>query len=505
MALATTEGGLFLYEPDGAVLEAYLADRSRLSVVQGPVGSGTSSASCHKLWMIANEQRPDVDGVRRTRWIVSRATYKELRDTTLPTWLEWFPEAVWGSLERSEPMRHTLRRPHWSGDGTTTEAQVVFLALPDAMTAKQVLASFEITGFFQNEAQFVEKGVTTLLLSRCARYPSMKNGPGATWYGGFIDMNAPEEGHWVPYMRGDVPLPRDWTDDQKAEFKRPRDWRFFVQPPGLLEKKVDGEWVYEPNPKAENQKWLKQTYLERIQGWSKRQIDQLVLNKVMLSQDGQPVYPTFNEVDHVLPKDAEALAGFPLVVGLDFGRQPAALIMQNRSQSWYALAELIGDNESAQLFAPRLKRFLAQRFPGFEFEFYGDPRGADGTQATEATAYDIFRANGMRVRPATTDNNPEMRRSTMEKVLERRRGLLVNPSCTMFKTGMAGGYHYKRIQGSGGVHSDKPAKNGYSHIVEAGENALLGGGEGWEVVHAPNVHRLRPSPVVRPKVMFRGR
>ena len=78
------------------------------------------------------------------------------------------------------------------------------------------------------------------------------------------------------------------------------------------------------------------------------------------------------------------------------------------------------------MFAPRVKRHAAQRYPGHKVEFWGDPRGADGTQATETTAYDVFLANGMRVLPATTDNNPEMRRSTVESVLERRMAFYID-------------------------------------------------------------------------------
>lgn len=104
--LRQTPRGNFIYEPDGKVLTDYFWDRSFLSVIQGPVASGTSTCSCHKVWAIACEQEPDWDGVRRTRWIITRDTYKELRDTTIKTWLEWFPESDWGPMIRSEPAYH---------------------------------------------------------------------------------------------------------------------------------------------------------------------------------------------------------------------------------------------------------------------------------------------------------------------------------------------------------------------------------------------------------------
>lgn len=480
--LPQTPRGNFVYEPDGEVLTEYFWDRGELSIIQGPIQSGTSTCSCLKIWALAEEQAPDIDRVRRSRWLVTRDTYKELRETTIKTWLEWFPENEWGTLMRSEPAVHMLKRQHSSGDGTTVECEVIFIAIPDADVAEQVCASYEITGFFRNEGQFCEKGVIDELLSRCGRYPSMRNGPGATWHGGFVDLNAPREGHWIPYMRGDLPLPQEWTEEQKAEFRKPPGWKFYVQPPGLIEKKVEGKIVYEINPKAENQNHTKKNYLQIIAGKSKEFIDRRVMNKVGLYSDGQAVYPTFSEFEHIASTDQHPIPGASIIVGLDFGRSPAAAFCQCVNGRWTVLSELIGDNESAQLFAPRVKRHLAQKYPGYRVEFWGDPRGADGTQSTETTAYDVFQSHGMRVFPATTDNNPEMRRSTVESVLERRNAFFINPSCITAKTGFAGGYHYPKIKGLPGVYAERPRKNRYSHIVEAIENALLGGGEGDAII-----------------------
>lgn len=499
--LPISESGNAVYVPDGEVLTDYFWDRGEVAIIQGPIQSGTSTCSCLRIWCLAEEQAPDYDGVRRTRWIVTRDTYKELRETTIKTWLEWFPEAYWGPMIRSEPAIHHLKRAHSSGDGTQVDCEVIFLAIPDPDVAEAVCASYEITGFFRNEGQFCEKGVIDELLSRCARYPSMKNGPGATWHGGFIDLNAPREGHWIPYMRGDMPLPPEWTDEQKAEYEKPEGWTFYLQPPGLIEKRVDGRIVYEVNPLAENQRHTKKSYLEIIKGKSKEFIDRRVMNKVGLYSDGKPVYPTFSEQDHIAPREIRYVPGIAIIVGLDFGRDPAAAFFQCINGRWVLLSELIGDNESAQLFAPRVRRHLSQ-YVGCKAEFWGDPRGADGTQSVETTAYDVFQAHGMRIFPATTDNSPEMRRSTVESVLARRNGFIINPACITAKTGFAGGYHYPKIKGMPGVFGDRPRKNRYSHIVEACENALLGGGEG-ETMIASSRPAPKVSKVVRHHVSLR--
>jgi len=503
--LLQTKRGNFVYQPDGEVLTDYFWDRCELSIIQGPIQSGTSTASCLKIWSLACEQEQDYDGVRRSRYIVTRDTYKELRETTIKTWLEWFPESEWGPMIRAEPSFHHLKRNHPSGDGSKVDCEVIFLAVPDADVAEQILASYEITGFFRNEGQFCDKAVIDELLSRCARYPSMKNGPGATWYGGFIDLNAPVEGHWIPYMRGDIPLRPELTADEKKGYEKPDTWAFHTQPPGLIEVKKDGQLAYQPNPLAENQKHTKKSYMSIIVGKGKSWIDRRVMNKVGLHVDGKAVYPTFSEQDHVSKAPLKPLDGWEIVVGLDFGREPAAAFMQDVNGQWRVLSELIGENESAALFAPRVKRHLAENYAGFRVSFSGDPRGADGNQGTETTAYDVFQAMGMRVFPATNDNNPQMRRSTVETVLERRNGLLIDPRCLVIKTGFAGGYHYPKVQAKGisGLFSERPRKNRYSHIIEAVENGLLGGGEGDAVVVSKSRERKAPSKISRHKVSLR--
>jgi hypothetical protein len=490
------------YAPDGAVLTEFFWNRDRLSVVQGPIQSGTSSACCHRIWVQACEQAPDDDGVRRTRWIITRDTHKDLRDTTIKTWLHWFPEHEWGPMLRSEPGFHHLKRAHPSGDGTRVDCEVMFVAIPDGDVAERLLASYEITGFFRNEAQFVEKKVIDELLSRCARYPSKSNGPGATWYGGFLDLNAPSEGHWIPYMRGDIPLPADWTEEQRRPFDKPESWQFFVQPPGLIEELREGRIVYRPNPKAENQRWTTQPYTELIIGKEKEWIDQRVMNRIGVYQKGKPVYPQFFASEHIAEIDASANTAASIIVGLDFGREPAAAFLQCINGNWRVLSELIGSNESASIFAPKVKRHLAQTYPGFKVEFWGDPRGADRGQTDESTAYDIFRAHGMNVLPATTDNSPEMRRSAMSSVLNRRNGFKINPACMTIKVGFAGGYHYQKVRGTG-MYKLRPEKNLYSHVCEAVENAILGGGEGDAVVEAPSRPKAAPSKIRRHKVSLR--
>ena len=53
--------------------------------------------------------------------------------------------------------------------------------------------SLEYTGAFINEARELPKAVVDGITMRVGRYPSMKDGIGATWCGVVADTNAPDE------------------------------------------------------------------------------------------------------------------------------------------------------------------------------------------------------------------------------------------------------------------------------------------------------------------------
>jgi hypothetical protein len=128
-------------------------------------------------------------------------------------------------------------------------------------------------------------------------------------------------------MRGDNPPP-DWmTEEQRQSLKRPPLWKFYLQPPGLIEK-FEGKTLvgYEPNPEAENTQYLPPNfYMEKIGGQTKSWIDANIMNRSSVQIDGKAVYPDFRRDAHVSDKPLEPVPTLPILVGLDFGRQPAAI------------------------------------------------------------------------------------------------------------------------------------------------------------------------------------
>lgn len=496
------------YAPDGDVLRAFMADsRSRVKIIQGPVGSGTSSACCIHIYQQALAQPKQADGKQRFRVYVLRETYAKLEETTVKTWLDWFPEKEFGRFYWSKPFRHEIRVG-------TLELDVIFVAMEDVKDAAAFFKSLEPSLIWINEGQFTAFQVIAEAVDRVSppRFPAVKDG-GCAWGGLILDTNAPPADHWIPIMRGDVPAP-DWmTDEQKASLKKPPGWSFYTQPAGLLEVFENGVLSgYQANPAAENLRNLPGNfYMEKIGGKTKAWIDANIMNRSSVQIDGKPVYPDFRRDVHVSSKPLAPIEGLPIIVGMDFGRSPAALVKQNLRGRWFVLREIVAVDMGANKFAPIVKAELAQRYPGFAFQFWGDPSGGFKGQADDTTPFDIFASHGMRVRPAPGQNKDSLRKEAMEAVLTRqvegRPALLVDPSCITFITGMAGGYHRRRLRVSGERYSDEPDKNQYSHICEAGEYGVLGGGEGRGVVlrgstppkpvqtqrvYNPTVQRTRP-------------
>jgi len=398
--------------------------------------------------------------VRRTRFAVVRNTYRELKDTTLRTWLSWFPEEAFGTFGHTD-MAHRIALEH--ADGTRVQAEVLFRALDRPQDARKLL-SLELTGAWVNEAREMPLALVEALGDRVERFPAGREG-GCTWAGVILDTNPPDTDHW-------------WH--RLAEEQKPEGWAFFRQPGGLVEK--DG--VFLPNPEAENLEHLpKNFYRRRVGGKSVRHVRVYYCGRYGFVQDGLPVYPEFDETRHVAAADLDPVDGLPLFVGLDFGLTPAAALGQRLPDGrWLVLDELVSQDMGMVRFAGLLGDLLRTRYPGLSPEIWGDPAGMQRAQTDERTPYDILRAGGLCARPTPT-NDPLLRREAMAAALERevdgRRGLVLSPRCRVLIRGMAGAWRYRRLLVSGeDRYTDAPEKGRFSHVCEAAQYMLLGAGEG---------------------------
>lgn len=436
--------------------------------VMGPVGSGKSSACCVEIMRRGQEQRPDTRGHRRTRWTVVRNTYRELLDTTIKTWQSWFNPEIFGLVKEST-MTHAFS--YDLPDKTTVDIEVLFRALDRPADVKKVL-SLEITGAWVNEAREVPKGIIDGLGDRVGRYPTIKDG-GCSWRGVMMDTNPPDDDHW-------------WY--RLAEVDRPEGWEFFKQPGGLLE--VGGEFI--ENPAAENLANLEPGYYKtRAAGKTPGYIRIYYAGQYGFVQEGKPVIPEYVDALHCSQNELMPTKGWgPIYVGLDFGLTPAAVFAQRLPLGrWIWFDELVTEDMGAVRFAEVLKAKMLGEYFGFEFEIWGDPAGDQRSQTDEKTPFQILKAGGINARPAPS-NDFSLRREAiavaLSRIIDGKPGLLISPKCSITRKGLAGGYHYRRMQIAGEErYQDQPFKNKYSHPVEAGGYLMMGAGEGKALVVGP--------------------
>ncbi len=462
------------YKPDGDVIKQFMKDTSFFRGLRGPVGSGKSVSCCIEILRRALEQKPSEDGIKRSRWAVIRNTNPQLKTTTIKTWIDWFPEETWGKFTWSVPYTHKIKK----GD---LELEVIFLALDRPEDVKKLL-SLELTGVWINEAREIPKSIVDACTMRVGRYPSMRDG-GPTWYGVICDTNPPDTDHWWSILAGETVIPDYITKQEAKMLVKPDNWRFFNQPPAMLEQYDDrGELnTYNDNTNKENGKNLTKNYYENIiRGKTKSWIDVYVLNKLGQVEDGKPVYEMFNRDVHVAKSDIAIVPQAPVYVGIDFGLTPACVFGQKLRGRWLIIDELVAEDMGILRFSDLMKSKMAEYLPR-DFTIFGDPAGDHRAQTDESTPFQILKGRGIMARP-THSNDVSLRlesvNATLQRMIDGESGLLIDPKCVNIIKGFDGGYHYRRMQVSGERYDEKPNKNRFSHIHDALQYMLLGAGEG---------------------------
>ncbi len=453
-----------------------MQSQAYVTVLAGPVGSGKSVCACHRLVQLAIEQEPNAEGLRKTRSLIVRNTADQLRSTTMKTFLDWFPPGVWGLYKASE---RTFFMDLALGDNTRVKAEFMFIALDTPDDVRKAL-SLEATFLWGNEWRELHPDVVDGLLMRLRRYPSKRDG-GPTRSCAIFDTNMPDMDSWH-YDKMEHP---------------PANWAVFIQPPAVVDRQeyiarmsedppaeeaiVDTQrrewWI---NPLADNLDNLDENYYQDIlPGKSDDFVDVYLRCRYGRSLAGVPVYDkTFVPEFHIVRGEILPLksADYPVIIGLDFGRTPAAVLMQRTvSGRLLALAEVVSVNMGIETFLnTKLRPLLAAEFSGCTFLVAPDPAGWSKQQIGEISPVDVVKRAGFKVvKPAT--NDPERRIQAVERALmgqvDGKPLLGVAERCTVLVKGFRFGYRYKLNRA--GMQDNKPEKNEFSHPHDALEYACL--------------------------------
>lgn len=428
--------------------------------LMGPIGSGKSVACCWEIFMKGCKQEAfyspqHPNGIRKSRWLVVRNTYRELIDTTMQTWWDWFPKML--GIYEAGNMKHIIKMD--LEDGTHLHLEILFRALDRPDDIKKLL-SLEITGGWLNECREIPKAVLDMLIGRLGRFPSKREG-GASWFGLIIDTNPPDSDHWL-YKLFEEDLPDSYA--------------IFHQPSGV-------------GDKAENVPNLPDGYYIKMQaGKDQEWINVYVHGKYGFIADGKPVWPEYKDDIHHTSKELPKTGNGIIYVGIDFGLTPAAAIGQiTASGQFQIIDELVAFDMGAMNFGKMLHEKLSREYCGCTLEIYADPAGEQRAQTDEVTPFMILSNQGIDAWPTYT-NDFTIRREAVSDYMQRldfngQPAFIVGPKATMCRKALGGGYKYKRMQVSGEERfQDKPDKGKYSHIGDAIQYLFLGAVGGDRVI-----------------------
>ena len=443
------------YSPPGPIAAEFVEDRSEVSLIEGPVGSGKTVATLMKGFT-ASVQQKAFRGVRYSRGMFLRNTYPELKSTVIKSFQDWFPESI-APIRWDAPISARLNFP--LADGTKLDCEIFFMSFdrPDDIGK---LKSLEVTWAGLSEANELSKTALDMATQRVGRYPSARVG-GPSWYGVFGDTNMPDDDHFLYRL---------------FEVEKPKGYKLFRQPGGLIERA--GE--YFANPEAENIRNLPgghEYYFRQLAGKTKEWIKVFLLAQYGTISDGKPIYPEWNDEIHV--KKVSPYPSLPLLLGFDYGLTPACVICQISPRGQLiVLAELFAKDMGIRQFARDVVRpFLAMNFHNYSFQAAGDPAGMSRSDTDEKTCFMELAEEGIAAVPAST-NTFVGRREAVAKYLTRlvdgQPAFLLDPSCDMLRRGFNGRYQYRRLQVVGEErYKDVPDKNDFSHLQDALQYAAL--------------------------------
>jgi len=431
-------------------LDTFFYSNKFVSLVVGPVGSTKTTAGIMRIVYCASRMAPCHDGIRRSRAIWIRNTREQLRDTSIPDFLKWLPDGIAGTYYKTD-YKFVLRL----GD---VECEVLFRGLDDANDVRRLLslqASFAILDEFRE----INPNIFNTVQGRLGRYPdAMMNGVGCRYEDGTMAKavwgmtNPPDMDTW---WEGYISNP-------------PPNASITIQPSGLSQ---EADWL----------KFLDPDYYDNLaQGKTEDWIDVYIHAKVGKSLSGQPVFKSFSRDVHVSKEPLKLMrsTAHPLIIGVDAGLSPAAVIAQlDYTGRLLVYRAVISEGMGALRFIrEKLKPMLTNEFAGMPTSVVIDPAAMQRAQTDERSVVDIFRAEGFVVRPAYT-NTITARLAAVDSYLTRmtegKPAVLLCPTgAAPLVQALAGKYRYK-VKTSGEME-DKPEKSHpWSDIADAFQYACL--------------------------------
>lgn len=445
------------YSPPRSLVKFFTSEEF-ISLVVGPLGSTKSTAGIMKIAYHAKKMAPCADGIRRSRCVWIRNTREQLRDTSIPDVLSWFPDGVAGEYRKTEN-EFILRFDD-------VECKILFRGLDDSKDVRRLL-SLQVSFAVMDEFREINEEIFKTVQGRLGRYPNKQMVPPRPEWGN--DENGipiggcvTDDGRSNAHIWGMTNPPDMETFWEEFLSNPPPNCSVTIQPSGM-------------SPYADWVEYLPSGYYENLaEGKDQDWIDVYIHAKFGKSLAGMPVFRSFSRDLHVSKEPLEHLKGngMPIIIGMDAALHPAAVFGQVDAKGrLLILDEAYATGMGARNFArEKLKPILATRFPGKRAIVVLDPAANTRAQTDERTVLDILRAEGFTVRMAST-NVIQARISAVDtnltRIIDGEPYLLIDGErCPALIQALAGKYRYRRK--TDGNAEDKPEKtHPWSDIADA--------------------------------------
>ncbi len=474
-ALVGMEEAAAGWAPPGPKAKTFFLSDADVIGIRGPVGSGkTRTTVMSRLRRAAAMPQSSLDGIRHYKLATVRQTYRQLWQTTIPSWFEVFPKTmgIWAG-GRGDPVTHEITLEDQHG---LIKITAEFLAFGDNIV--ESMRGLQLTDLWLSEADTIPVEVLTTGIGRIDRYPHKGHfsamAPELRSYGQVAcDFNAPEDAdNWTVSVFEDEERRAKLFGGGGDDGPTPR-IEYFRQPGGM-------------EPDAENKQNLAPTYYQRqifamTAAGRSDQIERLVHNRMAPKIVGDLVFKgRFHSGLHVSATPLRPWPGVPLRIGLDQGFFAAAVIGQFKPpHHWRILAELVATRRTmATEFGRDLRELLEERFPDHWVESaWGDMAGEAGAAiAAENDTWNahVSREAGIWIQPQREGANRigarlEAIRASLDFIYSGEPGLLIDPSCKSLIAGFTARYVWVEKVNKTGDKKKVPDKT----LVEANVHDAL--------------------------------
>lgn len=426
----------------------------------GPYGCGKSYMSWqHQIAAAANYPESEPGRIDFAVLAV-RNTYRQLRDSMVPTLLLAWPKRWKGRWTPSNAEFNGEFLLNRNGRDIQVNFKVLFRAM-DSDLAEGNLRSVNVSSCVVSEASEIRLSHLLTAFSRTGRWPSLGAPSLALWETNNFSMSNPL-------------------------------YKFAVERIGLTERALEMglnpdtmlEYIQYPDglgPDAENTENLPENYYAMLAAQhDEKWVDIYVRNKFGSIAPGRLCYREWNPKENLIAKYSPNPTD-PIWIGFDAGRDSAYVLGQAKGDGHMVIFDEIWFEDTPFPTAcQRAFDYFFTRWPRKRYNWQKaicdpgtDTRGQADTDNLLVTANELASPYDMSVVKAWT-NIPDQRieavDSRLRNVILGKRELLISEACRHLRDAMTN-YYKKEIKSNNSLgetlYHEKPEKNIFSHIAEA--------------------------------------